>query len=322
MTIDNHIDPPLVTIGIPTYNNAAYLEDAVRSVLNQDYPNLEIIVLDDASTDNTAEVTAALSTNPRITCHKNETNLGRVATYRKCLYELAKGDWYLNLDGDDYLTDPYYISKAVGWISQQKNVVMVTGAVERLIDGKLHYVIHSDYGEELSCVDGKDYFLNIPSKKTYFSHLATLYHRQKAMELGFYGEDIISADYESLYRLVLTGNVISYDKVVGVWRIHGGNETIQKINSVDQIMKNFTFIEKPALFAQAYLDKAAVHKWRTENLVIVIESYIAKTLIERPSHSFSLLARIFGRYPGLFIRACWNMLVRKAKKGFGAGKGK
>lgn len=318
----NDINQPLVTIGIPTYNNAAYLAEAVQSALAQDYPNIEIIVLDDASTDDTAERLASLSANPAVHCYRNETNLGRVATYRKCLYELAKGDWYLNLDGDDYLTDPFYLSRAIGWIRQYNDVVMVTGAVERLIDGKLHYVIRSEYGEELSCIAGTDYFLNIPSRKTYFSHLATLYNRKKAMELGFYNEDIISADYESLYRLILTGNVISYDRVVGVWRIHGGNETIKKVNSTDQVMKNFSFIEKPALFAQSYLAKGQVRKWRTENLVIVIESYILKMIIERPAHSFGLVARIFGRYPGLFMRSCWKILVRNVKKGFGAGKSK
>ena len=99
---------PLVSIVIPTYNNATYIADALKSAISQDYSNLEIIVLDDASNDNTAEIVNPYTTDPRVRYFKNDQNIGRVANYHKGLYDLARGEWYLNLDGDDLISPRHH----------------------------------------------------------------------------------------------------------------------------------------------------------------------------------------------------------------------
>lgn len=310
------INLPLVTIAIPTYNNAAYIADAVKSAMAQDYPNLEIMILDDASTDNTSNIVAEYITDPRVKYYRNDNNIGRVANYRKGLHDLSKGEWYLNLDGDDYLTDLSFISKAISWSRQYTNVVMVTGACERLVEGKLDYTIRSKYNAELSCIDGKTYFLDLPSEKAYFIHLCTLYDRAKAIALNFYGEDILSTDYESLYRLSLTGNIICYDKIVGIWRIHGENESRRNMFSVNEIIRNFSFVENAALFARSYLAKEMIQTWRKAYLVKIIEGYILNVIIYRPKSSFVIIFRLFKKYPLFFIQACLKILSRKIKRSF------
>lgn len=305
---------PLVTIAIPTYNNAQYLADAIKSALDQDYTNLEIIIINDDSSDSTSTLVESVITDPRIRYFKNEHNIGRVATYRKGLYDLAKGDWYLNLDGDDYLTDCSFISKAISWTQEYDNVVMVTGACERVVDGKLHYVIRNKYHTELCCVDGKTYFLDLPSRKADFSHLATLYNSTKARSLNFYNEDIISTDFESLFRLALTGNVICYDKIVGLWRIHGENESVKTVFSTGDIISNFKFIENSALFAASYLSKKAIERWRKIYLIKIIESYIVRIIISRPKNSISILLRLFKTYPAFYLKAWLNIFGRNTKK--------
>lgn len=305
---------PLVSIVIPTYNNAQYLADAVKSAMNQDYTNLEIIIINDDSSDSTSTLVESFITDPRIRYFKNEYNIGRVATYRKGLYDLAKGDWYLNLDGDDYLTDCSFISKAISWTQEYDNVVMVTGACERVVDGKLHYVIRNKYHAELCCVDGKTYFLDLPSQKADFTHLATLYNSTKARSLNFYTEDIISTDFESLFRLALTGNVICYDKIVGSWRIHGENESVKTVFSTGDIISNFKFIENSALFAASYLPKKAIERWRKIYLTKIIESYIVRIIISRPKNSISISLRLFKTYPVFYLKAWLNIFDRNTKK--------
>ena len=314
MMNSKEINLPLVTVVIPTYNNATYIADAVKSVMEQDYKNLEIIIIDDASADNTEHVIAQFKTDSRIKYFKNEHNIGRVATYHKGLYELAKGEWYLNVDGDDYLTDQTFISKAINWIQQFDNVVMVAASCERLVDGKLDYIVRSKYEHELSCIDGKNYFLDLPEGKAYFSHLSTLYNRAKAIGLNFYCEDILSADFESLYRLILTGNIVSYDKVVGVWRIHGENVSSRNFFSAEDIIRNFKFVENTALFAITYLPNKKIKSWRKVYLVKIIESYILQVIITKPKNSIAIIFRLFKKYPVFFIQACMKTGLRKGKK--------
>ena len=99
----------MVSILIPTYNQSRYLLQAVESALNQDYAHLEVIVCDDASSDWDQGLLKTFVADPRLRIHRNPHNLGRVKNYRQCLYELAKLDWVLVLDGDDFLLDHAYV---------------------------------------------------------------------------------------------------------------------------------------------------------------------------------------------------------------------
>src|SRR5690349_13803478 len=106
-----------VTIGIPAYNQAEYLRETIKGCLEQDYSLIRIIVADDRSSDDSYDVARNYSSDSRIEVIRNEKNLGRVGNYRKLLYDYAASDWYLNLDGDDYLIDPHFISNAIKIVS-------------------------------------------------------------------------------------------------------------------------------------------------------------------------------------------------------------
>ncbi|MDR0534444.1 MAG: glycosyltransferase family 2 protein [Verrucomicrobiales bacterium] len=89
--------PPLVSVMIPTYNCAAYIKQAVDSVLAQNHPNLEIIVVDDGSTDNTREI---LQAYPAVKYFFQE-HQGIPASRNLCL-EKASGEYLAFVDADDY----------------------------------------------------------------------------------------------------------------------------------------------------------------------------------------------------------------------------
>ena len=82
-----------VSICIPVYNGKGFLKESLESVLSQTYKNMEILIVDDGSTDGSIEVLEEFaSKDSRIKLILNENNLGLVGNWNKCV-ELATGDW-------------------------------------------------------------------------------------------------------------------------------------------------------------------------------------------------------------------------------------
>ena len=107
------MNKPLVSIAIPAYKST-FLSEAIRSALNQDYTNLELIVVDDCSPDDIKDIVNNFR-DPRITYIRNTVNLGHDSVahnWNKCL-ELAKGDFFILLCDDDLLF-PNMVSTMLG----------------------------------------------------------------------------------------------------------------------------------------------------------------------------------------------------------------
>ncbi|MGZ4959592.1 MAG: glycosyltransferase family 2 protein [Methylomonas sp.] len=222
-----------VTIMIPTYNQAVFIGKAIDSALMQTYPNLEIIVGDDASEDTTADIVAKFN-DSRLKYVRNNRNLGRIANYRHLLYNHSSGDYVVNLDGDDYFTDPNFILEAVRLIGSNQNVLMVVAkTTTKTRNGE--YISGIPMENNLT---GMQILRKLPNYKYLVMHMATLYARRPALEIDFYRSSTMSSDWESLYRLSLRGNVKYLDRNVGVWRIHGMNETETK--NAEKQLENLT----------------------------------------------------------------------------------
>ena len=119
---------PLVSILIPNYNYEKYLTKCLDSVLNQTYPNYEVIFSDNNSTDNSYDL--ALSYIPRFreknifySVIKNKYNLGSQRNSGRCLNE-SEGDFIIYLSSDDYL-EPTFIEKCMNILIENQNVGMV-----------------------------------------------------------------------------------------------------------------------------------------------------------------------------------------------------
>lgn len=93
-------DNGLVSVVMPSYNTAKYIGESIESVINQTYPNWELIIVDDCSTDNTDSVVQGYLSDSRIRFLKNEKNSGAAISRNYALRE-AKGKWIAFLDSDD-----------------------------------------------------------------------------------------------------------------------------------------------------------------------------------------------------------------------------
>lgn len=211
---------PKVSILIPTYNQAAFIVDAVRSALSQNYPNLEVVVGDDFSEDDTQRLLKQFN-DTRLKIVRNDRNLGRVANYRSLLRNYATGDYVVNLDGDDYYTDSNFIAKAAAVLDMNADAVIVSARVAT----KAGQSIRLSSPPPAGFLPGSELLRRLPAAEYHLMHLSCLYRRQPAIELDFYRSGAISSDWESLYRLACRGKIYFLSDVVGIWRIHAINES-------------------------------------------------------------------------------------------------
>lgn len=247
---------PLVSVMIPTYNQPQYIAQAVESALAQDYPALEIIVSDDSNNKDTQHILQPYFSDPRFGYYKNETQLGRVGNYRKLLHELAKGDWVVMLDGDDYYIDGSYVSEAVKIIQNNPGLVLV-GAGNKVFYEATGEMVIGELVDSDMVFNGK----NVIEKRLHLPHHQTdIYLRSLACQLDFYRDPSMGSDSESLYRICLHGDVAYLNRIVAVWRIHDRNTTFTL--DIDKQIKEMTFIDSVYKSAIEYIDDNVAKHWR------------------------------------------------------------
>lgn len=123
---------PLVSVIIPTYNRKKYVVKAIDSVLNQTYKNIEIIVIDDGSTNGTDKIISELSKkNSKIVFLRNETNLGFVKTLNKAISG-ARGKYIARIDDDDLWRDKDKLTKQVEFLENNREYILTGGGVVKI----------------------------------------------------------------------------------------------------------------------------------------------------------------------------------------------
>jgi glycosyltransferase involved in cell wall biosynthesis len=115
-----------IDVAVTCYNYARFLRQCVESVLSQSHRDFGVIIFDDASTDETPVVSAALAAkDKRVRVLRHPVNLGHIATYNEAI-QLADGDYFLLLSADDFLL-PGAIERAVGVLDRQNDIGLVIG---------------------------------------------------------------------------------------------------------------------------------------------------------------------------------------------------
>ena len=173
---------PLVTIGIPTYNRADdTLPKALASALAQTYPNLEIVISDNCSDDNTAEIVAGFN-DPRIRYIRHDENIGANNNFNACV-EHAKGTYLLLLHDDDFI-EPELVASCMQRTDGQTDIGIIISGM-RAIDGE-----GQTLWEKHCKVDGAEFIDLIDA---WFANQATMFccntliHTQTLREADSFG---------------------------------------------------------------------------------------------------------------------------------------
>jgi glycosyltransferase involved in cell wall biosynthesis len=121
---------PLISVIMPAYNAAAYLTQAINSILSQTYSNFELIILNDGSTDQTEELIQSFS-DTRIKYINNQRNLGIVATLNKG-FTAAQGEYVARMDADD-ICFPVRLEHQINFLESHPSIGVLGSAIQ-LID--------------------------------------------------------------------------------------------------------------------------------------------------------------------------------------------
>ena len=127
----NQAEQPLVSIGLPVFNGEDFLENALDSILNQTYKNIEVIVCDNASTDRTSSIISAyLKNDDRIKYHRQEINIGAAGNYNRT-FELSKGKYFKWAAHDDVMHENY-IEQCVQTLESDPSTSLVQSLVGQI----------------------------------------------------------------------------------------------------------------------------------------------------------------------------------------------
>jgi glycosyltransferase involved in cell wall biosynthesis len=187
---------PLVSVVIPVYNVERYVTDAVNSIVDQTYRNIEILVVDDGSSDRTVEKVAQLE-DPRLRLIRGEHN-GFVNSLNMVI-PTAAGDWIARMDGDD-IAHPYRLERQMEFVRQHPDALMVSTTPSLITPGGflVQPQMPSWMFDELTPY-------SITSGRAFFSDPGTIFNKRAAMDAGLYDADYQKKDTSLWYRLLCRG---------------------------------------------------------------------------------------------------------------------
>jgi len=235
---------PLISICIPTYNGQAFLSTCLDSAISQSYKNIEIIIVDDCSTDKTYDIAKDYAAkDSRIKVFKNEKNLGLVGNWNRCI-ELSAGEWIKFLFQDDYFSSDC-IEVMVNSISENDKIITSTRQLvldKSLDEATKNYSVNQTITfERLGIVTNVPVFIT-PEKISSFAvqnicmnfigePTVIMFKKEVVKEFGNFNPDLIQiCDLEYFLRIATKYGVKYIPKPITYFRVHKGSTGASNIS--------------------------------------------------------------------------------------------
>ena len=238
MVFNNSYKQNMVSIVMPSYNQGQYIEEALLSVLNQDYPHIELIVIDGGSSDGSIEILKKY--NDRIAYWVSEPDHGPVDAINKGLRK-CNGEFVGIFFSDDYLFRQA-ISKKIALFNKEPEIDFIYGDTE-VIDAE---------GNSLYIRRGNDlhYSQWIRSCTMPITLQSSLWRRNIMEQIELLREDMdVATDWDFFLRVCLKGKIKYLPGTTGIFRNHSNSQSMTKqllwVNLVPKMYKDL--FERPDL---------------------------------------------------------------------------
>jgi glycosyltransferase involved in cell wall biosynthesis len=319
---------PKVSVLIPTYNRAKFLAACLDSVLAQDYQNIEVLISDNHSSDNTPDIIKKYLSDSRVRYYRNETNMGVVANWKRLVYEHATGDYGKLLCDDDYLEDKQHLKKGIDLMLKEKLDIVISGSV-LLKEEKEGLITELVYDPVIPEVTNTIWWLDNGGKKfgrhpLYLNFAnGAIFNIKKARELEVFVPGVFGLDYEALFRFMLAGRIGYLRGHHFTGRYHANNEGTR--DSLEEAMKGIQIFERIYERGAAQgLPEAKLLAFKRRNLVVFINTFLVpkwfsgKGVNLRTINGFkqvlnaidrTIFSKVITSYPTL----CWLVRLKNEK---------
>ncbi|RYE41354.1 MAG: glycosyltransferase [Sphingobacteriales bacterium] len=229
---------PKISVLIPTYNYAHYLDETIQSVLNQTFTDFELVVVDNHSTDNTSEVVQKYLSDPRVSYHINPSNIGLVPNWNKCV-SYARTEYVKMICADDKI-HPEMLSKYYEVMESHPNVSLIT-CDKQLFDGQPWLVELPLRGLQ----NGKKVVFHTMTSKSWIGEPTSVMFRKSNLGLGPFRTDLtLHVDWEFWNRHLSVGDCYIFPEALAYIRAHASQHTRAVINHAafeEYRMANFLY---------------------------------------------------------------------------------
>ncbi len=201
--------PARVSVCIPTYNGATFVAEALTSVLAQSFPDFELVVVDDGSSDGTLEILHSF-TDPRLHVHQNERRLGIPGNWNRCV-ALAQGEFLTIFHQDDVML-PDNLAHKVQLLAHASDIGFVHSAIDLVRDGTAPTTPRTwvESASEDFVVAGLRYFRKLLFDENCICAPTVVTRREALLALGGFDEDLgYACDYEMWMKLSV-GNRVGF----------------------------------------------------------------------------------------------------------------
>ena len=205
---------PLVTIVTPSYNQAAFLEETILSVLNQDYKHIQYIIMDGVSSDGSAEIIKKFES--RISRWISEKDRGQTDAINKG-FALAEGEILSWLNSDDTL-NPNTVSQAVQYLINNPDVGLVYGDTNYIDENSR--VIGKFPAAQTSLKKLKRGYVHIPQQASFFRK--PLWDQVGPLDPNFF----FAMDYDLWVRLASVSEITYLPRIWANFRLHADTKTV------------------------------------------------------------------------------------------------
>lgn len=234
--MNNENKKPLVSVILPTYNRATFVKRTIESVLNQTYDNLEILVIDDGSSDETERVVKGIDHN-QVIYIKNKVNQGIQKSLNTGI-KSAKGKYLARIDDQDIWLDEQKLEKQVQFMEKHKDYVLTgTGVIFVNTDGvEIYRYLHPQTDLEL-----RKSLLS----KNHFTHSSVLLRKEAVIKIGGYGENELLRhveDYDLWLKMGMIGKMYNFPTYSVSYVVD--EKGLSGQNRIEQIKKNLELVHK------------------------------------------------------------------------------